>query len=53
MMRNVSFRLDFTLSELVHSLLVALHPSLTAGVRATVSFLCALRVQLFIAEPVG
>lgn len=36
-----------------HSLLVALHPSLAAGVPATVSFLVALRVQLLVAEPVS
>lgn len=36
----------------VYSLFVALHPSLTTGVWATVSFHAALRVQLFIAESV-
>lgn len=37
----------------VYSLLVALHPALTTGVWATVSFVCTLRVQLFVAESVS
>ena len=38
--------------HVVHSLFVALDPSLSTRVWTTVSFLCALRVELFIAESV-
>lgn len=40
-------------AEAFHSLLGALNPSLTVGVRTTVPFLRAFRIQLFVTESVS